>query len=193
MGTTWIRLISRSVPCVQWIFVGPISNASLLICHMLTNFPSKLQSKLEKVQPLVETLEEIQGRWIPIWPELRVHELQGTFQVGGTFQRFRLENSNHSFYYNWQGQTLRTLEVFHPEMPSARHFDTKPAFPRRDGFASSEELLLSLHQWHIVHARLDATEPFRWWDVMRFQWVRVVVAVVNWERWSSHQKSRQLD
>lgn len=62
MGTTWIRLISRSVPCVQWIFVGPISNASLLICHMLTNFPSKLQSKLEKVQPLVETLEEIQGR-----------------------------------------------------------------------------------------------------------------------------------
>ena len=47
MGTTWIRLIPRSVPCVQWIFVVPISNASLLICHMLTNFPSKLQSKLE--------------------------------------------------------------------------------------------------------------------------------------------------
>ena len=48
MGTTWIRLVSRSVPCVQWIFVVPISNTSLLICHMLTNFPSKLQWKLEK-------------------------------------------------------------------------------------------------------------------------------------------------
>eukprot|EP00434_Breviolum_minutum_P034299 symbB.v1.2.030351.t1/scaffold3411.1/size57358/8 len=70
---------------------------------------------------------------------------------------------SEDYFYDWRPGTSQLVKEMEAEILEARIQDTLEYLDccPRDGFASSEELLLSLHQWHIVHARLDATEPFR--------------------------------